>query len=164
MNTNPAVSFQPPPGSLAIPPARPAPSPCWCGLARGGPPAGCEFQTDVRETFANIYPQRTDLVATGRVKARAESGQNVAVSLPTVWHENDDLVVSGTVTCRAGYDDPIPGFLDVRVLGPDEELIFQSLVHWTPEEIPTTGTRMPGTMRGGCRASHPPAYRPRPLH
>src|SRR5947209_8967750 len=65
---------------------------------------GCEFQTDLQEGIANIHPTRTDLIATGRVKGQAVSGPGIVVSLPIVFRENDDLVVSGTVTRQAGYD------------------------------------------------------------
>lgn len=111
------------------------------GMLTIGLSAGCEFQTDLKETFANVYPTRTDLVASGQVKGQAVSGPGVVVSLPTVFRENDDLLISGTVTRQTGYDAPVPGFLDVQVLGPDGKQIDESLLHWDPEQIPTAATR-----------------------
>src|SRR5438445_556420 len=75
---------------------------------------GCEFQSDLKDSFSKIYPSRTDLVATGHVKGVAVSGPAVVVSLPTVFRENEDLVVSGTVTRRPDQNGSVPGFLDVQ--------------------------------------------------
>lgn len=109
------------------------------GLA--GLSGGCEFQTDLQEGIANIHPKRTDLIATGQVKGQAVSGPGIVVSLPIVFRENDDLVVSGTVTRQAGDDAPVQGFLEMRVIGPDDKLLDESLLHWVPEQIPTAGPR-----------------------
>ncbi len=83
-----------------------------------------------------------DLSASGRVRATDLGSDVLDVTPPVVTAVGNDMVVTGTVTRRPGFDGPVPGRLVVTVLGPDGQTELQSIpTGWDPPHIPTTGDR-----------------------
>ena len=87
-------------------------------------------------------PGRVDLSGSGRVRAADVGSAMVDVTPPQVVVEGNDLVVSGTVARRPGFDGPVPGRLFVSVVAADGQTELQAFTTgWDPPHVPVTGDR-----------------------
>ena len=92
--------------------------------------------------LAGCGPGRVDLGAAGRVHVDDVGSKMVDVGRPTVVADGDDLVVSGTVARRPGFDGPVPGRLVITVLAADGQTVLQEFgTGWDPTHIPLDGDR-----------------------
>ena len=108
---------------------------CFGCLACG---AGCsEVSSRTQQVYWYAFP--SDLVASGKVKVQAVSGPELVVSLPSVHRQDQEIIVSGTVSRSADSNTAIPGFLEVQILGPTGGVADKATVHWNPPNLPSAG-------------------------
>ncbi len=83
-----------------------------------------------------------DLAAAGRVRVADGGSAMLDVGPPQVLSVGNDLVVSGTVTRRPGFDGPVPGRLLVTVLSADGQSVLEQVpTGWDPPHVPVDGDR-----------------------
>lgn len=69
-----------------------------------------------------------DLVRDGVVDVERESSRYALVTLVSAMQEGPDLLVRGEVRRRYGGRSPIPGHIDVQIVGPDGEMLEDASV------------------------------------
>lgn len=91
--------------------------------------------------FLNGCLMPHELAQSGQVSLVAIDGRTLKVDKPTVWQEDKDLVVSGTVTRKFASSGLGPSQVYVTILGPDNQLLTQVEVPIRPWPIPVSEPR-----------------------
>lgn len=69
-----------------------------------------------------------DLVRDGVVDIERESSRYTMVTLVSAMQEGHDLLVRGEVRRRHGGRSPIPGHIDVQIIGPDGDVLADTSI------------------------------------
>lgn len=87
-------------------------------------------------------PNAVNLLKEAQVKFERVPSKVVQLPEPSIWSENDDLIVSGVVRRWPQVSGILAGHIDVSVLSADGQELMFITAQMVPEWIPTAGARL----------------------
>jgi hypothetical protein len=85
---------------------------------------------------------RTDLVASGSIRAEAGDSSKLDISPPKVFREGDQIEITGSVARKPGSDQSLAnGYVLIQFLTSAGDEFDEIWSTWDPAEIPTDGSR-----------------------